>query len=296
MSVPETRSRRARPLLIAATALAVIIAIVAYVLVINSFSSDAKKQSRPFLSGENIEDGILVDATVLSVDPAKGEMTVRLEFEPKGSFAGEAGELTQPVNLLVSSTTNTTRTFEPGKLMSPTDVNLSLFDGQVTSYPFDKYKAELEIEMSVAGANLAQQETVPTTVGVIAAVHGFRIDPSNAKGSQADHFINLHVKRAVSTLFFAIFVMALLWALALAALAVSLILTFLHREIPVPIFAFFAALLFAFPAIRNALPGTPPIGSLDDYIAFFWTEAIVAVALLVVVTVWTIRQARPNRQ
>jgi hypothetical protein len=90
--------------------------------------------------------------------------------------------------------------------------------------------------------------------------------------------------------------MALLWALALAALSVSLILTFLHREIPVPIFAFFAALLFAFPAIRNALPGTPPIGSLDDYIAFFWTEAIVAIALLVVVTVWTIRQARPNRQ
>ena len=32
--------------------------------------------------------------------------------------------------------------------------------------------------------------------------------------------------------------------------------------------------------MRNNLPGNPPIGSLNDFLAFFWTEGIVALALV----------------
>ena len=47
-----------------------------------------------------------------------------------------------------------------------------------------------------------------------------------------------------------------------------------------PSVGFLAALLFAFPTVRNNLPGNPPIGSLNDFLAFFWTEGIVALALV----------------
>jgi hypothetical protein len=39
-------------------------------------------------------------------------------------------------------------------------------------------------------------------------------------------------------------------------------------------------LLFAFPAIRNALPGVPPVGVLNDYLAFLWAEGLVALSLV----------------
>jgi hypothetical protein len=37
-----------------------------------------------------------------------------------------------------------------------------------------------------------------------------------------------------------------------------------------------AASLFALAAFRNTAPGSPPIGSILDYAAFLWTEAIIA--------------------
>ena len=32
--------------------------------------------------------------------------------------------------------------------------------------------------------------------------------------------------------------------------------------------------------VRNAAPGSPPIGSLIDYAAFFWAEGIIAASLV----------------
>ncbi|MFD0574689.1 DUF4436 family protein [Kitasatospora gansuensis] len=40
-----------------------------------------------------------------------------------------------------------------------------------------------------------------------------------------------------------------------------------------------AATLFALVGLRNAAPGSPPIGSVIDYVAFFWAEGIIAASL-----------------
>src|SRR6185437_14931326 len=62
-----------------------------------------------------------------------------------------------------------------------------------------------------------------------------------------------------------------------------------HRKIEISMFSFLGALLFAFPALRNSQPGTPPIGTMSDFIAFFWAEVIIALSLLSVVLRWIIR-------
>jgi hypothetical protein len=51
-----------------------------------------------------------------------------------------------------------------------------------------------------------------------------------------------------------------------------------------------AALLFAFPTVRNTLPGIPPVGVLFDYAAFFWAEALVALSLIILIVGWTVRR------
>ena len=54
--------------------------------------------------------------------------------------------------------------------------------------------------------------------------------------------------------------------------------------------AFCAALLFAFPAIRNAQPFAPPMGVLSDYLGFFWAESIVAISLIIKLNIWLRRK------
>lgn len=50
-----------------------------------------------------------------------------------------------------------------------------------------------------------------------------------------------------------------------------------------PSLGWMAATLFALIGMRNAAPGAPPIGSLIDYVAFFWAEGIIAACLVVTV-------------
>ncbi|NBZ96268.1 MAG: DUF4436 domain-containing protein [Proteobacteria bacterium] len=54
--------------------------------------------------------------------------------------------------------------------------------------------------------------------------------------------------------------------------------------------AFCAALLFAFPAIRNAQPFAPPMGVLSDYLGFFWAESLVAISLIIKLNIWLRRK------
>lgn len=53
-----------------------------------------------------------------------------------------------------------------------------------------------------------------------------------------------------------------------------------------------AALLFAFASVRNAQPGTPPIGTYSDFISFFWAEVIIALCLVILVFTWVLRHSR----
>ncbi|MEY2431749.1 MAG: hypothetical protein QOC92_1474 [Acidimicrobiaceae bacterium] len=288
-----------------------------YVSVLKNFRDAGERKSEPFVLGDQqLTDGVAVDATVLNVDPIKGEMIVRLSFEPLGSFAAGNGTPSHDLKLLVSAGSgNVERPFTKGKLMAPTDVTLELFDGQVTNYPFDHHKAQLFAAMvlkpasstnassgasgesgtsSSAGSTTTGEETlVPISMHVFESLHGFSLDVADA-GEVDDGTIDATLKadRASSTVVFAVFVMVLMWLLAIGALLLSLSVLVGGRKVELAMFGFLGSLLFAFPAIRNVVPGTPPIGSLNDYLAFFWTEAIVAVSLLIILSVWIFRPAR----
>jgi hypothetical protein len=88
---------------------------------------------------------------------------------------------------------------------------------------------------------------------------------------------------------FAVFIMGVMWGLGLGALAVAVSLVARRRRFEAGFTGFLAILLFAFPTVRNGLPGIPPVGALLDYAAFFWAEALVALALIALITAWTVR-------
>jgi hypothetical protein len=81
-----------------------------------------------------------------------------------------------------------------------------------------------------------------------------------------------------------------MWAIGIAV--IFLTMTFIFRNRKAEAFAFYSGLLFGLFGLRNSLPGTPPIGTQSDFLAFIWVEAIVAIAMVVTIA---FSLARPQK-
>ena len=267
--------------------------IAGYVVALMSFRADSEARSSAYsISTSNGNpDSVAVSATLLSLDPVRNEANVRLAFTPQGALATPSGALAQDLVFTVdSSTGNAERPFPKGKLMNPTDVVIGLSGGQISDYPFDSYQTALAFFFTTTAPADKPVESVPVDLQLTAGLHGYQIDVSADPHNSSELVeADMSIGRARSTLFFAIFVMTLMWLLALGALCLAWRVVVLGLKSEVPMFTFLTAMLFAFPTVRNALPGAPPIGSLNDFLSFFWTEGIVAVSLVCIVIPWLFR-------
>lgn len=133
---------------------------------------------------------------------------------------------------------------------------------------------------------------VALAVDFFGSVPGYKIEATKAKESDDDYVgIDLKVSRSSTVKFFSEFVMFLMWGATIAVLFLVLSVVLGGRKIEVGMFSFLAALIFALIAVRNAQPGIPPIGTLSDFVAFFWAEVILSLCLLSILFVWLFRPA-----
>lgn len=95
--------------------------------------------------------------------------------------------------------------------------------------------------------------------------------------------VALELARSGSLLAFAVFMMVVMWALAVSVLVGAWYLTTRSEDLVWPGLAWMAATLFALAAFRNTAPGTPPIGCVLDWFAFLWAETVIALCLITVV-------------
>lgn len=138
----------------------------------------------------------------------------------------------------------------------------------------------------------ADEDSVPIGVDFFGSIPGLKIQAEKTAQTDEDWVgIDMEFERASTVKFFSIFVMAVMWGVTLVVLLMTFSIVMRGRKIEVGMFSFLAALLFAFVALRNAQPGSPPIGSFSDYISFFWAEIIIALCLLTIIAVWVYRPA-----
>ena len=292
----------------------IMVFVIASALIVN-----AQTDNKPSPAEENVNN-IEVVAKVLSIDPIKGDVSVRLEFDPNGNFAKEDGTLTRNIKLDINSSNGKQEiTFEKGKKMTATEAILNMYDGSVTDYPFDKQKADLifwftvkpdkpadkpkTTEANPAGepkpetksetaAEEDEEVDVPFTLDFAPTLAGYTIETAKSKDSD-DTYVDVEMTIARSSMvkFFSVFVMLLMWGVSLAVLLLVLSVVFRGRKVEIAMFSFIATLLFAFVALRNSQPAVPPIGTFSDYASFFWAEVILALSLLTIITTWLIRPA-----
>lgn len=280
----------------------------AYIYVLRAFYREAEKRFDVIVA----EDGLGADffdakMTVTAVDPIKGELNARIEFEPKGKLVGEDGfVLARDVTLSVNSVKGKQlENYKKGTRLAPIDITLALFDGEAMEYPFDAHKAELNLDLTTIvktrttgenGEAVEEEDEVffPVAMQFEASAPGFRFDVENVKSEKGHGFssADLEIARSPTVKGFSIFIMALIWSICLTILTMSLAVWLRGRKLEFSMLTFIAAMLFAFPAIRNLQPMVPPIGALPDFIAVFWAQGITGMCLVIMLGVWLARPVK----
>jgi hypothetical protein len=236
-------------------------------------------------SAGSAKDFLAVDAKVLSIDPVKGEMAVRMDLTPQGALTDDGGfSSPQALKVYVNTATGQAeRVFDAGKTISPFDVVISL-DGQVNDYPFDQYTSQMYVYVTSQAGKDAPEEEVPVEVNFAANVPGFGITSAEDKeGNPTNQLIDVDIMRSMTVKTVAIAGMVIMWAIGIAV--IFLTMSFMFRNRKAEAFAFYSGLLFGLFGLRNSLPGTPPIGTQSDFLSFLWVEAIVAIMMVVTIVV-----------
>ena len=301
--------------IIIGVAILTIIAIGMYVT-LGFFKAEGAKTSAVISDkGSKNPNRVEASMTLLGLDAVKGDATARIEFAPKGNlFNEDDNTLKQNLRFYINSANGKQEIdFAKGKRMTPVEAVINTYDGNVSDYPFDTHKAEVELylapgkedpkkapekpasgeEPANAKKEDAEPEDIPITVDFYGSLPGYKITTQVSKETDENYALfDLNFERSSTAIFFSIFIAVVMWALSIAVLFLILSVVIRKRKPELAMFSFMAALLFAFYAVRNSQPNVPAIGVFSDFVSFFWAELIVAACLLIGVFTWIFRPAK----
>ncbi|MEU7723367.1 DUF4436 family protein [Streptomyces tibetensis] len=282
-----------RPRRSGASALLVLLPLAVLILVavsVGSWLQFTERQAKDTVHtvGSGATDRVDVEVTAQSVDAAARELVLRVRVRPRGALGEEEG--TAPVaglRLQTSVATLGDLAFEAHERLAPKDVQVALTGGSISDYPFDTYDTDIEFWAMLGG------EPVPVRMLFSNNETLFSIAVTPPPSGQ-EAVLGLKLSRSGSLIVFAVFMMVVMWALATSVLLGAWFLTTRRQGLVWPALAWMAATLFALAAFRNTAPGTPPIGCVMDWFAFFWAETVIALCLIVSVTTGIRTAVRPG--
>jgi Domain of unknown function (DUF4436) len=170
-----------------------------------------------------------------------------------------------------------------GDHLASSTFEVDLNEGSVTHYPLDSYVARVTAQL-MEGRSLAR---LPVRVTMWEGLLGYTLRTTSEPASDPDDVqLKITIARSGAFALFAICAYGAMVLLAVSAL-VMCILTFAEvRPAETGLIGSLAAMAFALPALRDALPGSPPLGVEADMWVFLWAELAVVLSLGLVVFKW----------
>lgn len=261
--------------------MAAILFALAYYLALSAYQAESEDQRSIFLIGdEHQPDRVDVYVRVSSLDPLQEECRMRLDLQPQGNFS-QGLSPAKTLRLLtpgaVKADGRGETVFERGRMLTPVELSYAM-EGQANDYPFDRHTAIMVLALNQTNPD----QPVPFALWFMGNTPGFSISLQPMSdlppGIRA---MNLTVTRSATVINAALAGMAVMWTIGIGVVALIVLMLTGWYNVRMP--ALFAALLFGLFSFRNSLPGTPPIGSYSDFLAFLWVQGIVAIALIVAI-------------
>ncbi len=237
---------------------------------------------------ENLDE-IQVTISLLGFDPIRGELDTRFSLDPQGKYLDPTTDfLTEDMQFIETfATTNQETDLNKERPIPSPLVKYVTYEGDANNYPFDRYATYMSFYLESREPE-TDGEYVPFSYQVEPNLPGFEIETVIDEEFTTDDYVAmyLYITRSRSVIFFAVMVMLIMWLLAIITALMAYRISQSKRLPEIGLLGFLGALLFAFPAIRNAQPNVPPVGTLGDFLSFFWAELIVVVSLIVVGVCW----------
>jgi len=183
-----------------------------------------------------------------------------------------------------------------GEPLPEATFEFDLGHGNVRDYPFDRYVASTILSASALSTAGADLRTAPLMIHakVWEGLFGFTVTARLRPTQNPDDLaLEFSFERTGAVMFFSLAIYGAIFVVAICALLISSLVFVGVRKIEVPFVGALGAMIFALPVLRNALPGTPPLGVRGDILIFFWAELGAIIALCLFVAAWMRRGAAP---
>jgi hypothetical protein len=251
---------------------------------------------------QKVPNRMEVQILFLSADLNKDDLFVRITPKPHGTFAIQESDGSESDEMSTDLTFNIS--VEGGKGTIPLKKNnpapsidgtLTVFDGRTSDYPFDKHRAELYAYFVNPKTG---QRDIPIEVVFSGTLAGYNIDTQAIQGYDSPNKVgvNISISRTIVTKAFSMFILTLMWVVSLIVLFIALSVLFQNRPIETTLFSFMGTIIFALPAIRNLQPGIPPVGTLTDFLSFFWAEILVVISVGIMFYCWQTRYKSKSQE
>ncbi len=249
------------------------------------FVEEGSAKGEVFALDGNRDNALTLTMQIVETDLVREHLRLYVTPKVSGTLSDQSPRMPARAIELTMASVGGPRVMnlKPGHHLEPFDIEIPLSDGEVLLYPMDRYTAYIEAEAIAAGSG----EHVPVVIELNPRNHAMHVKA--ALGQQAaagDVVLLLSLSRLVPIVAFTWFMSGVAAVLALTVVLVVVSVISGRRRPELAMLGWFTALLFALPAVRNNLPGAPPLGALIDYSAFFWAEALVGLSIMVLVGLW----------
>jgi hypothetical protein len=263
-----------------------------YLLMLRYFKISQLPKERHFGATGPVKPAGEVYLEPIGIDTLNDAMQIRAYLSPNISESKNAHTAwDRDLILLVTHD----KTVEEVKLaatdyLATSAFEVDLYEGSVAHYPLDAYRARVSVQLLDRKSSMR----LPVRVTMWEGVLGYNLHTTGQPGPDPnDVEKTTGITRSGAFALFALCAYGAMVVLGCCALAVG-ILTFTDVRRPeATLIGALAAIAFALPVLRNALPGSPPIGVEADIWVFLWTELAAVLALALLVFKWAKSGPRP---
>lgn len=223
-------------------------------------------------------EALTLEVEAVDLDTATGALDIRIQPLPEGSFAGDrGGQLSEPVQVEVSSPGGSVTSFDfpADQALDPVTVSL---EAETPAYwfPFDRPDATLRLRA------LSRDSAVPIDLKLLNETEGWRLFGTARTGSELQ--VEVEARRELLAITFSVIYIVGVVVVALTTLAV-IGYAISHRRVQFDQVIWLVAMLAVIPAVRNEMPGVPPIGTAVDLFILLPSVFVIIVALLAAIVV-----------
>jgi hypothetical protein len=267
------------------------VAAITYLAVLDIFGLTSRSSEQTFHLGPENGDSLKIYLEPLSVDAVNDAIEMRLSVAPDRGLRGTRPDVPRRdiTVIITASDWSESRVFRSDQPIAPTVIRADLNDGSIVEYPFDRYRVRLGLQ-AFESDGAASERPLGQQVTVWEGLLGYRFKAHQVQGGD----LAFDLRRAGAHIFFAVAAYGAMIVLACNSLAISCLVFLGLRRAEANLVGALAALVFALPALRDNIPGAPPLGVWADLAVFLWAELAAVIASALVVLSWA-RQADDRR-